>query len=104
MASKYVDYYTEEDNEGNITFTDKNLSLNSEGIIALTDDLEKIIDKFTGSEKWQENKDFWHIRSDIRFDLMDLIHMIVNNKCDIEGYEVPYTGGDSALSPDETEE
>jgi predicted RNA-binding protein with EMAP domain len=82
MASKYVDYYTEQDNEGNITFTDKNLSLNSEGIISLTEDLEEIIDKFTGSEKWQENKDFWHTWSEIRFDLMDLIHDIVNKKED----------------------
>ena len=82
MASKYVDYYTEEDNEGNITFTDKNLSLNSEGMIALTENLEEIIDKFTDSEKWQENKDFWHTWSEIRFDLMDLIHDIVNSKED----------------------
>ena len=80
MAGKYVDYYTEEDNEGNITFTDKQLSLNSEGIIALTEDLEQIIDKFTGSEEWQENKDFSHTWSEIRFDLMDLIHDIVNSK------------------------
>ena len=80
MASKYVDYYTEEDNEWNITFTDKQLSLNSEGIIALTEDLEQIIDKFTGSEEWQENKDFSHTWSEIRFDLMDLIHDIVNSK------------------------
>ena len=80
MASKYVDYYTEEDNEGNITFTDKQLSLNSEGIIALTEDLEQIIDKITGSEEWQENKDFSHTWSEIRFDLMDLIHDIVNSK------------------------
>ena len=66
----------------NITFTDKNLSLNSEGIIALTEDLEEIIDKFTGSEEWQENKDFWHTWSEIRFDLIDLIHDIVNSKED----------------------
>jgi len=82
MTSKYVDYYTEQDNEGNITFTDKSLSLNSEGIIALTDDLEEIINKFTGSEEWQQNKDFWNTRSEIRFDLMDLIHDIVNSKED----------------------
>jgi|TARA_R100000030_G_C3247972_1_gene122269 hypothetical protein len=82
MVSKYVDHYTEQDNEGNITFTDKELSLNSDGMIALTDDLELIIDKLTGSDKWQENKDFWHTRSEIRFDLMDLIHDIVNNKED----------------------
>jgi hypothetical protein len=80
MASKYVDYYTEQDNEGNITFTDTQLSLNSDGMIALTEDLEEIIDKFTGSEEWQENEDFWHTWSGIRFDLMDLIHDIVNNK------------------------
>ena len=80
MASRYVGYYTEEDNEWNITFTDKQLSLNSEGIIALTEDLEQIIDKFTGSEEWQENKDFSHTWSEIRFDLMDLIHDIVNSK------------------------
>ena len=82
MVSKYVDHYTEQDNEGNITFTDKELSLNSDGMIALTDDLELIIDKLTGSDKWQENEDFWHTRSEIRFDLMDLIHDIVNNKED----------------------
>ena len=82
MTSKYVDYYTEQDNEGNITFTDKSLSLNSEGIIALTDDLEEIINKFTGSEEWQQNKDFWNTWSEIRFDLMDLIHDIVNSKED----------------------
>tara|TARA_R100001443_G_scaffold46737_1_gene59552 strand:+ start:221 stop:469 length:249 start_codon:yes stop_codon:yes gene_type:complete len=82
MKNKYVDYYTEEDNEGNIIFTDKQLSLNSDGMIALTDDLEKIIDKFTDTEEWQENKDFWHTRSEIRFNLMDLIHNIVNSKED----------------------
>jgi len=82
MVSKYVDHYTEQDNEGNITFTDKELSLNSDGMIALTDDLELLIDKLTGSNKWQENEDFWHTRSEIRFDLMDLIHDIVNNKED----------------------
>ena len=104
MTNKYVDHYTEEDNEGNITSTSKELTLTSDGMIALTDDLELIIDKFTGTEEWQENKDYWHTRSEIRFDLMDLIHDIVNNKCDIEGYEVTYTGGDSALSPDDLEE
>ena len=82
MTNKYVDHYTEQDNEGNITFTDKELTLTSDGMIALTDDLELIIDKLTGSDKWQENKDFWHTRSEIRFDLMDLIHDIVNNKED----------------------
>ena len=40
MTSKYVDHYTEQDNEGNITFTDKELTITSESIICLTDDLE----------------------------------------------------------------
>jgi dsDNA-binding SOS-regulon protein len=82
MTNKYVDHYTEQDNEGNITFTDKKLTLTSDGMIALTDNLEEIINKLTDSDKWQENKDFWHTRSEIRFDLMDLIHDIVNNKED----------------------
>ena len=73
-------YYTEQDNEGNITFTDKKLTLTSDGMIALTDNLEEIINKLTDSDKWQENKDFWDTRSEIRFDLMDLIHDIVNKK------------------------
>ena len=82
MASKYVDHYTEQDNEGNITFTDKELTLTSDGMIALTNNLEEIINKITGSDKWQENIDYWDKRSEIRLDLMDLIHLIVNNKCD----------------------
>ena len=80
MTNKYVDHYTEQDNEGNITFTDKKLTLTSDGMIALTDNLEEIINKLTDSDKWQENKDFWDTRSEIRFGLMDLIHDIVNNK------------------------
>jgi hypothetical protein len=82
MTSKYVDYYTEQDSEGCIRFTDNNLTLNSDGMIGLTDDLEEIINKFTGSEEWQENKDFWNTRCKIRFDLMDLIEDIVNSKED----------------------
>ena len=39
MANKYVDHYTEQDNEGNITFTDKELTLTSEAYNSLTDDL-----------------------------------------------------------------
>ena len=99
MENKYVDHYTEQDKEGNITFTDKELSLTSEGFISLTHDIEELVDKYTGKEESAFMK-----CSEIRLDLMDLIHDIVNNKCDIEGYEVPYTGGDSALSPDDLEE
>ena len=42
MTSKYVNHYTEENNVGNITFTDKQLTLTSDGMIALTDNLEEI--------------------------------------------------------------
>ena len=77
MANKYVDHYTEEDKEGNITFTDKELSLTSEGFISLTHDIEELVDKYTGIEESAFMK-----CSEIRLDLMDLIHDIVNNKED----------------------
>ena len=51
MANKYVDHYTEQDNEGNITFTDKELSLTSEGFISLTHDIEELVDKYTGIDQ-----------------------------------------------------
>lgn len=99
MSNKWIDKYVDE--EGNV---DNKLTLNSDGFACLTDDLEEIIDKYTGTEDWAKNNNYFGARSEIRLDLMDLIHMIVNNKCDIEGYEVHYTGGDSALSPDDLEE
>ena len=80
MASKYVDYYTEEDNEGNITFTDKKLTLTSEAFILLTDDLEELIDKYANVEDWIENDKYYQRTNEIRQDLKDLIHDIVNNK------------------------
>ena len=77
MENKYVDHYTEEDNEGNITFTSKELSLTSEGFMSLTYDIEKLVDKYTGKEESAFMK-----CSEIRQDLKDLIHDIVNNKED----------------------
>ena len=77
MQNKYVDHYTEQDNEGNITFTDNKLTLTSEGFISLTHDIEKLVDKYTGKEESAFMK-----CSEIRLDLMDLIHDIVNNKED----------------------
>ena len=77
MENKYVDHYTEQDKEGNITFTDKELSLTSEGFISLTHDIEELVDKYTGKEESAFMK-----CSEIRLDLMDLIHDIVNNKED----------------------
>tara|TARA_R100000781_G_scaffold1443_3_gene2372 strand:+ start:1301 stop:1549 length:249 start_codon:yes stop_codon:yes gene_type:complete len=82
MASKYVDYYTEEDNEGNITFTDKELTLTSEAFILLTDDLEELIDKYANVEDWIENDKYYQRTNEIRQYLKDLIHDIVNSKED----------------------
>ena len=82
MVNKYVDYYTEEDNEGNITFTDKELTLTSEAFILLTDDLEELIDKYANVEDWIENDKYYQRTNEIRQDLKDLIHDIVNNKED----------------------
>ena len=80
MTSKYVDHYTEEDNEGNITFTDKELSLTSKAFISLTDDLEELIDKYADVEDWIENDKYYQRTNEIRQDLKDLIHDIINNK------------------------
>jgi len=93
MTSKYLDNYTEEG------FTSNKLSLTSEGFMSLTYDIEQLVDKYTGVEESSFGQ-----CAEIREDIMILIHNIVNNKCDIEGYEVSYTGGDSALSPDDLEE
>jgi len=82
MKNKYVDYYTEEDNEGNITFTDKELTLTSEAFILLTDDLEELIDKYANVEDWIENDKYYQRTNEIRQDLKDLIHDIVNSKED----------------------
>lgn len=82
MKNKYVDYYTEEDNEGNITFTDKELTLTSEAFILLTDDLEELIDKYANVEDWIENDKYYQRTNEIRQDLFDLIHDIVNSKGD----------------------
>ena len=82
MTSKYVDHYTEQDNEGNITFTDKELTLTSKAFISLTDDLEELIDKYANVEDWIENDKYYHTTNKIRQDLMILIHDIINNKED----------------------
>ena len=82
MTSKYVDHYTEQDNEGNITFTDKELTLTSKAFISLTDDLEELIDKYANVEDWIENDKYYHTTNKIRQDLMILIHDIINNRED----------------------
>ena len=75
---KYVDQDGSVDDHGNYEFMDNKLTLNSDGFACLTDDLEEIIDKYTGSEDWIENTNHFNARSEIRLELMDLIHDIVN--------------------------
>jgi len=71
----YFDNYKDE--EGNV---DNKLTLTSEGFACLTDDLEEIIDKYTGTTDWTEVNNYFGARSEIRLDLMDLIHSIINKE------------------------
>tara|TARA_R100000963_G_C4536574_1_gene35614 strand:+ start:78 stop:311 length:234 start_codon:yes stop_codon:yes gene_type:complete len=75
MSNKWIDKYVDE--EGNV---DNKLTLNSDGFACLTDDLEEIVDKYTGSDEWSENNNYFGARSEIRLDLMDLIHSIINKE------------------------
>ena len=77
MMSNYFDNYKDE--QGNV---DNKLTLNSDGFACLTDDLEEIIDKYTGTEDWAKNNNYFGARSEIRLDLMDLIHSIINKEQD----------------------
>ena len=71
----YFDNYKDE--EGNV---DNKLTLTSEGFACLTDDLEEIINKYTGTTDWTEVNNYFGKRSEIRLDLMDLIHSIINKE------------------------
>ena len=77
MMSNYFDNYKDE--QGNV---DNKLTLNSDGFACLTDDLEEIIDKYTGTTDWIEVNNYFGERSEIRLDLMDLIHSIINKEQD----------------------
>lgn len=80
--NKWIDKYLDECGEpnefGNYEVIDDKLTLNCDGFACLTDDLEEIIDKYTGSEDWIKNTNHFNARSEIRLELMDLIHDIVN--------------------------
>ena len=60
------------DEEGNV---DEKLTLNSEGFICLTEDIESLVDKYTGVEDSSFMKCV-----EIRLDVMDLIHSIINKE------------------------
>ena len=65
-VSKYID------EEGNV---DERLTLNTNGFACLTEDIENIVDKYTGVEDAGFMK-----CSEIREELMELIHEIINKK------------------------
>tara|TARA_R100001510_G_C7648608_1_gene205975 strand:- start:1510 stop:1746 length:237 start_codon:yes stop_codon:yes gene_type:complete len=69
--NEYVDRYI--DDEGNV---DERLTLNSNGFACLTEDIENIVDKYTGVE----DAGFMNNCSEIRQELMELIHEIINKK------------------------
>ncbi len=69
MGNKYVGHFVDED------YVDDQLTLTSEGFLELTEDLEAIVDKFTGVDGAGFMK-----CTQIREDLMDLIHEIINEE------------------------
>lgn len=82
--NKWIDKCLDECGEpnefGNYEVIDDKLTLNCDGFACLTDDIEEILEKYTGSEEWINNIDHFEARSKIRHDLMDLIHSIVNKE------------------------
>ena len=68
--SIYFDNYIDE--EGNV---DEKLTLNSNGFACLTEDIESLVDKYTGVEDSSFMK-----CAEIRLDVMDLIHSIINKE------------------------
>ena len=64
----YVDNYIDECGD-----VDNKLSLNSDGYSCLTEDLEEIISKFTGTEDWIQDSRSWNEMWEIRLNLMDLV-------------------------------
>ena len=68
--SIYFDNYIDE--EGNV---DEKLTLNAIGFACLTEDIESLVDKYTGVEDSSFMK-----CAEIRLDVMDLIHSIINKE------------------------
>jgi len=69
MGNKYVERFVDED------YVDDQLTLTSDGFVELSEDLEAIIEKFTGVDGAGFMK-----CTQIREDLMDLIHEIINEE------------------------
>jgi len=70
--NKYVGHYV--DDTGVV---DEHYTLNEDGFVELSEDLEAIIEKFTGVEEYFANGVGG---AEIREDLMDLIHELVNGE------------------------
>jgi len=68
----YLEHYVTEEGE-----TEKKLSLSSEGFACLTEDLEGLVDKYTGIEGSSFSK-----CAMIRAGIMDLIHENINKDKD----------------------
>ena len=60
------------DDDGKV---DEKLTLNSIGFACLTEDIESLVDKYTGVEDSSFMK-----CAEIRLDVMDLIHSIINKE------------------------
>lgn len=76
--NKYVGHFV--DDTGVV---DEHYTLNEEGFIELTEDLEAIIEKFTGIEvetEWRSQIVGGNRSAEIREDLMDLIHELINGE------------------------
>ena len=70
--NKYVGHFV--DDTGVV---DEHFTLNEDGFVELSEDLEAIIEKFTGIEGYIMGGDRG---AEIREDLMDLIHELVNGE------------------------
>ena len=81
--NKYVGHFVDEGGHAptSIGFVDNKLTLTSDGFLELTEDLEAIIEKFTGVDEYIMGGDRG---AEIREDLMDWIHELVNEESEDE--------------------
>jgi len=66
--SKYFEYYVADDGK-----VDDKLTLTSDGFADLTDDIEDLVEKYTGESAFGKC-------SEIRNDMVDSIHQIINGE------------------------